>query len=418
MWCHGYKKNGSMYYRTIDSNNQTFAYNGEQMSDADGNSLGWDLNGQMTDGVDSKEFVWNWQGLLRSATYDGTTVTIKYDPAGNRVQRQVGTTTRKYIVDTIGDLPVILLELDGSGNVQNKYIYANSQILARHDTSAIYFYLHDRLGSVRQIINSSAGVVNYYVYQPFGEMHATETEESLLNPFKYTGQYFDSEFDQYYLRARQYEPYLGIFTANDPVDGKFTEPLSFNRYLYCGNDTINWVDVDGLWREDIHRSFGRWGWGYDEERGIAPFDYARLDIDKPANKFPYRYRKLHFRNKKEVYPDLLRAIGAGNIREFEYLVHQWQDTYTHYDRGHTRLHGKDPSIDDMDWSDPSDVAAYRACDATTQMFENLWVKSNIDYWATHPEVELPIANPWLSVMGTWSSNRYISPIYRQQIGTD
>ena len=110
-----------------------------------------------------------------------------------------------------------------------------------------YSNLYDRLGSVRQVINSAGDVVNRYSYNPFGEMHATETEESLLNPFKYTGQYFDSEIGQYYLRARQYEPYLGIFTANDPVDGKFEEPLTLHKYLYCTNDPINRIDPLGLY---------------------------------------------------------------------------------------------------------------------------------------------------------------------------
>ena len=109
-----------------------------------------------------------------------------------------------------------------------------------------YFYLHDRLGSVRQIINSSGDVVNRYTYNPFGEMHATETEENILNPFKYTGQYFDSETNLYYFRARMYDPHLSRFTNYDPVDGKFTEPLSLHKYLYCGNEPINWIDPWGL----------------------------------------------------------------------------------------------------------------------------------------------------------------------------
>ena len=54
-------------------------------------------------------------------------------------------------------LPTILMELDpaASYNIKKMYIYANNQIIAQHagDHDANrYFYLHDRLGSVRQII--------------------------------------------------------------------------------------------------------------------------------------------------------------------------------------------------------------------------------------------------------------------------
>ena len=84
---------------------------------------------------------------------------LKYDPNGNRIFK--GSTEvekRKYIVDIVGDLPVILMELNNSGGIVKTYIYANSQIIGQHDgdhTADRYFYLHDRLGSVRQIIDTS-----------------------------------------------------------------------------------------------------------------------------------------------------------------------------------------------------------------------------------------------------------------------
>jgi len=68
------------------------------------------------------------------------------------------TSSSKEIVGIIGDLPVILLEIDTSGQtIEKTYIYANSQIIAQHDgkyDADRYFYLHDRLGSVREIIDT------------------------------------------------------------------------------------------------------------------------------------------------------------------------------------------------------------------------------------------------------------------------
>ena len=63
--------------------------------------------------------------------------------------------------------------------------------------------------------------------------------------FKFTGQYYDSEIDEYYLRARQYDPYIGRFTSRDPVLGKFEELLTLHKYLYCENDPVNLFDLDG-----------------------------------------------------------------------------------------------------------------------------------------------------------------------------
>jgi RHS repeat-associated protein len=146
------------------------------------------------------------------------------------------------------DLPVVLLELDASDfSVKKAYIYGNSQIIAQYDGNPFsankYFYLHDRLGSVRQLINQNGAVVVMYTYNPFGE--TIESDGTFCNPFRFTGQYYDSEISQYYLRARQYEPHLGRFVSRDPVLGQFDEPLTLHKYLYSENNPINLFDPNG-----------------------------------------------------------------------------------------------------------------------------------------------------------------------------
>ncbi|MFX0066909.1 MAG: RHS repeat-associated core domain-containing protein, partial [Candidatus Hermodarchaeota archaeon] len=127
-------------------------------------------------------------------------------------------------------------------------IYANGQVLSRHDgdySAPRYFYIHDRLGSVRQIIDSSSNVKNHYIYEPFGELLDSETQETISNPFKFTGQYYDSEINQYYLRARQYDPHIYRFTSRDPILGQYKEPLTLHRYLYCLSNPVNRTDLTG-----------------------------------------------------------------------------------------------------------------------------------------------------------------------------
>ena len=106
--------------------------------------------------------------------------------------------------------------------VKKTYMYANTQIIAQRNSgqaAAEYFYVTDRLGSVRQVIDNTGAVVANYTYSPFGQM--LEEGGSFNNSFLFTGQWFDSEFSQYYLRARQYDPVLGRFGAADAsVNGK------------------------------------------------------------------------------------------------------------------------------------------------------------------------------------------------------
>jgi hypothetical protein len=61
---------------------------------------------------------------------------------------------RKYIVDIVGGLPVILSQLNKSGDIVKIYIYANSRIIAQHtgDHNADrYFYLTSQT-NYRQIL--------------------------------------------------------------------------------------------------------------------------------------------------------------------------------------------------------------------------------------------------------------------------
>ena len=55
------------------------------------------------------------------------------------------------------------MELEPSGNdftIEKSYVYANGQIMMQYDgpqsSGSKYFYLHDRLGSVRLIIDNTA----------------------------------------------------------------------------------------------------------------------------------------------------------------------------------------------------------------------------------------------------------------------
>jgi len=98
--------------------------------------------------------------------------------------------------------------------LEKTYFYAGPQVIAQVDSSGSkYFYLHDRLGSVRMVVGSNGKAENTYTYNPFGKDFATEVNENIANPFKFTGQWYDSEIAQYYLRARMYDPLLMRFSS-------------------------------------------------------------------------------------------------------------------------------------------------------------------------------------------------------------
>ncbi len=162
-----------------------------------------------------------------------------------------------FIVDINSDLPVILCSLDENSSLEKSYYHVGAQVIAQKEAGAdgeLFYYVHDRLGSVRAVIDTDMLTVNEYSYDSFGKMYTEECYEATdsqtgefiaENPFKYTGQYYDAEIGQYYVRARMYDPQMRRFTGRDPERGNFDQTMSLHRYLYCWNNPTNMVDLNG-----------------------------------------------------------------------------------------------------------------------------------------------------------------------------
>ena len=68
-----------------------------------------------------------------------------------------------------------------------------------------------------------------------------QNQTSLL----YTGEQYDGAADQYYLRARYYNPLNGIFNRVDPYAGNMQDPQSLHKYAYVHNNPVNGIDPTG-----------------------------------------------------------------------------------------------------------------------------------------------------------------------------
>ncbi len=66
------------------------------------------------------------------------------------------------------------------------------------------------------LMNESNQLAKSYDYDAFGVEKNPLDEDS--NPFRYCGEYYDTETGTYYLRARYYDPRIGRFTQQDKVN--------------------------------------------------------------------------------------------------------------------------------------------------------------------------------------------------------
>ena len=224
-------------------------------------TLGWDeYNGRLTQSAQGG-LAYDLDGRLQRAQAGTVEVAVGYDPAGNRVSKQVSddgspVSARRYILDTVGDLPVVLLEIDAAdSSLTTSYYYAAAQPLSAVDQmggpATALFYLHDRLGSVRLAVGAGGQAAHRYAYDPFGRtLESFSAFDAPANPLRFTGQWYDDETSQYHLRARMYDPTLMRFTTRDPVKGYFTDPLTLHRYLYCWNNPVNLVDLNGAYSDE------------------------------------------------------------------------------------------------------------------------------------------------------------------------
>jgi RHS repeat-associated protein len=110
-----------------------------------------------------------------------------------------------------------------------------------------YYYLRDALGSVVAVTNDQGAVVRRHVYSdPYGEDVSNDTivTGAPSNPWRFAGEYFDSETDLYKIGERYLDPALARWTQKDPMMQAFS-PREANGYAYAGDDPVNITDPKG-----------------------------------------------------------------------------------------------------------------------------------------------------------------------------
>jgi RHS repeat-associated protein len=221
-------KNGE----TVYTYNYTYDNNGNTISRAkNGNSEiinTWDFENRLI-GVDN---------LL-----DGKQVDYVYDASGVRVSSKVDGITTNYLVDTNLPHAQVLAEYDERGNLKTEYLVGHDLISQTKDGQQS-FYLVDGLGSTRVLTDGQGRVTDTYTYDAFGKLIASSGGTD--NNYLFTGEQYDKDLEQYYLRQRYYDTSTGRFTRRDVYEGRLSEPSTLHKYLYGNGNPVNLIDPSGL----------------------------------------------------------------------------------------------------------------------------------------------------------------------------
>lgn len=172
-----------------------------------------------------------------------------YDGDGKRVKKTVGSEVTIFVYDA-----------------SDKMVAEYSTTVAPQAQARISYLTSDHLGSPRITTDAVGNVFSRRDFLPFGEEIYTPQRTAGLGYVaddirqKFTSYERDNETDLDFAQARMYNKNHGRFTAVDllMVSANLTNPQSWNRYIYCFNNPLIFIDPSGEITGDYYDRNGNW----------------------------------------------------------------------------------------------------------------------------------------------------------------
>ena len=201
-------------------------------------------------------------------------LTAIYDALGRMVENNAGGSYTEIIYGPTGKK---LATANGTTLIK-AFIALPGGAKAIYNSTGLAYYRHsDWLGSSRLTSTATRPTSMYSstAYAPYGESQQSQTSGTADASF--TGQDQDTVSNLYDFPARRYSPSQGRWTSPDPAGlsaADSTNPETWNRYAYVGNNPLSFIDPLGLaWLYACTQVNGgqpdcKWYW--EPEDGSAP----------------------------------------------------------------------------------------------------------------------------------------------------
>lgn len=207
---------------------------------------------------------------------------LVYDAVGNRIMMSTGS-ARKFYLDEY--------ETDNNGGMQVLYIggdaYSAPVACVKRMMSPSWTIVNicrDHQGSITHIANINGGLMREYSYDAWGNMRNPKTQTAYPEGYMdelylgrgYTGHEHLTQYGLINMNARLYDTETGRFLSPDPYVQMPDNTQNYNRYSYCMNNPLKYVDKDGksilgillivtgmyIGAASINKSFNPLKWNY------------------------------------------------------------------------------------------------------------------------------------------------------------
>ncbi len=239
--CYAYDKAGNRIRKTDAQGEIRYLYNEknqlvEEESPADRKQFSYDRQGGIIEEKNAagiRRFSYNSRRQqIRVETETGNVQENRYDAEGLRFELLENGRRTSFVYHN-GEL----LQEEGGEEQGTSYHLGAGMEAFRRGQELSYYHRDEQLSTVF-VTDGQGEIRNSYQYDAFGI--PLETTEQLNNRIRYTGQQYDELTEQYYLRARYYNPVAGRFMQEDVYQGD-----GLNLYAYCGNNPVVYDDPSG-----------------------------------------------------------------------------------------------------------------------------------------------------------------------------
>ena len=256
------ERNGETYYQYNEANQLIREETREYLRTYDYDKRG-NIHHQYENGELSETYFYNGKNLLdRVKKKNGIELSYEYDGFGHQVRKQVlerelekqsveevlppQIKTIEYMIDFTRNHHNIIKE-QGEKEEKN-YIWEprSYELVGLVEEKENYFYQNDRLGSPVRLLDHQGRTVSSYEYEEFGK----QIDQKILQKeqlFGFIGYEIEKETELYHTERRWYNSDIGVFYGIDSIKGNTAEPFTIHAYLFCLNNPLYYIDVDGAY---------------------------------------------------------------------------------------------------------------------------------------------------------------------------